>query len=492
MASPALGVLLAAISSVLGEATPIKLREAISTAIERNPTLGISVSDRAAAEGRARSAAGIDDFVIDAAVNWSDSRRSLVPFDPLQVPAVDQVSGSLSVTRYLPSGGRVALQLSHEFATTTYSTLENGVEVSRSLSRTHLPALRLTVVHPLLRGIGFRTARAGLRRARVLHDVASLQRQAAALDIVRQVVVGYWELLYAQEELAIRQVAAQAARDQLEIVRANIDTGKLPPSASAEVEVTIALRDEEAQLAEQAVAERSLELRRIVLLDIGPNQILLRATLDSEELPELPSMAEIAETLLARNPELAAARTQQDTSVIDLDVARNGLLPQLDLTVGGGPSGLAPDAASAYSQLGRFKSYSVDASLVFQYPVRQRLARGAYQAANAGVRSAQLHVAEVQMQLLARAGRMLAAAAAARQRIDTLAPAMTAAGLDLEAQRARFAVGRATNFDVLRRQQGLAQAQLRQVRARVDYLAALAAIEALTGELLDRFELALR
>ena len=492
MASPVLVALVAVTSSVLGEATPISLREAVSAAIGRNPTLGVSAADRIAAEGRARSAAGIDDFVIDAALNWVESRKTLDPSDPLQVPALDQIDASLSVTRYLPSGGRVALRLSHEFAATTFSTLEDGKEISRSLSRIHLPALRLTVAHPLLRGLGVRVARAGLRRARVQGNVASLQRQAALLDILRQVVIGYWELLYAQEELAIRQTAAQAARDQLAVVRANIDTGKLPASASAEVEVTIALRDEEAQLAEQTLADRSLELRRLAFLDIGPDQILLRATVDLEALPELPSMAEIAETLRQRNPELAAARTQQETSIVDLDVARNGLLPQLDLTVSGGPSGFSPDAATAYSQLGRFNSYSVDAALVFQYPIRQRLARGAYQAAGGALRSAQLRVSEVQAQLLARLGRMLAAAVTARQRIDILAPATAAANLDLEAQRARFAVGRATNFDVLRRQQGLALAQLHQVRARVDYLDALAAIEALTGDILDRFGVTLR
>ena len=53
----------------------------------------------------------------------------------------------------------------------------------------------------------------------------------------------------------------------------------------------------------------------------------------------------------------------------------------------------------------------------------------------------------------------------ARRRIEVLAPTTDHAALDLEAERARFAVGRSTNFDVLRRQDELAQTQLRQ-RAR--------------------------
>ena len=50
-------------------------------------------------------------------------------------------------------------------------------------------------------------------------------------------------------------------------------------------------------------------------------------------------------------------------------------------------------------------------------------------------------------------------------------------------------MGRSTSFDVLRRQEELAQAQLRQARARIDLLAAQAALGALTGEILDSYDL---
>jgi outer membrane protein TolC len=66
-------------------------------------------------------------------------------------------------------------------------------------------------------------------------------------------------------------------------------------------------------------------------------------------------------------------------------------------------------------------------------------------------------------------------------------PAIAQANLDLDGERARFEVGRATNFDVLRRQQELTDTQLRLARAKTDYLQAEAALAALTGDILDRF-----
>ena len=64
--------------------------------------------------------------------------------------------------------------------------------------------------------------------------------------------------------------------------------------------------------------------------------------------------------------------------------------------------------------------------------------------------------------------------------------------LDLAAERARFEVGRSTNFDVLRRQEEVAQVQLGQARARVDEVKATAALAALSGRILDLFGVNIR
>ena len=59
-------------------------------------------------------------------------------------------------------------------------------------------------------------------------------------------------------------------------------------------------------------------------------------------------------------------------------------------------------------------------------------------------------------------------------------------------EHARFDVGRTTNFEVLRRQDELAQAQLRQARAKADYRIAVASLQSLTGALLARHGVELR
>lgn len=103
-------------------------------------------------------------------------------------------------------------------------------------------------------------------------------------------------------------------------------------------------------------------------------------------------------------------------------------------------------------------------------------ARGARTAARQGLRKAQLTEEDVRNQLAAAVARLCVSARTARQRADVLAGSMDAAALDLAAERARFEVGRSTNFDVLRRQEEVAQVQLGQARARVDEVKAVAAL----------------
>src|SRR5262249_39625713 len=154
--------------------------------------------------------------------------------------------------------------------------------------------------------------------------------------LLRDVVSAYWDLAYAAEETAVRRQSAASAREQLRIVEANIKVGKQPPSASAEVEVSIALREEDALFAEQAELERAIELARLLNLDIGPAQPLLSAAERPEPKDGTPNLTGALAAAMAQNPQLAAVRAAGRAATIDVDVTDNGLLPQLDISAGGG------------------------------------------------------------------------------------------------------------------------------------------------------------
>ena len=476
-----------------GAARPLSLREALRLAVRRNPALAAAAMDLAIARANVLAQDGLDDFVLDASATWSENRREVVPNLGVQNPEFDDLAGALSLTRPLPTGGKLGLRLSDEYQRSV-SVLE-GTGGPLPVAESYAPALQLVFSHPLLRGIGVDVARAPRRRARAARDVARLGLEAQASSLLRDVVSAYWELVYSAEELRIRRVSVDAAREQLRIVRANIDVGKQPSSASAEVEVAVAGREDDALAAEQGVRERAVELRRMIGLEIGPAELDLRTT-DSpdaalaEQRPSIEAEAALERALLAareRNPQLGAARAQGKAATIEVDVTENGLLPQLDLSASGGPAGFAANHERALRQLTGVDSYAVQTSLVFSQPLGRRAARGARDAAREGLRKAHLSEADIGTQIASAVARSASLVDQARRRLDALASVVKTADLDLDAEKARFAVGRSTNFDVLRRQEEVAIAQLRLMRAKTDYLRAAATLEALTGDILPRW-----
>jgi outer membrane protein TolC len=203
-------------------------------------------------------------------------------------------------------------------------------------------------------------------------------------------------------------------------------------------------------------------------------------------------MASVLALALCGNFDLLTARANLQSADVDVQVASNGRLPQLDATLAGGPLGASNNAGPAFAQMGRFGAYSVSASLLFTQPTLNRTARGLDASARAARRKADLNETAVRQLVQANATRALAGASNAGRRMALLAPMSDVARLDLEAERARFTAGRSTNFDVLRRQDEVAQVELRRLRARVDYAQSMAAVQALTGEILPQMGISLK
>jgi len=475
-------LLVVLVSGGLARAESLGVREVVERAVRQNPALASAAADIGIAAGAVRAAAGLDDFILDAGAQWTNSRSATVAGSPQQTPAADDVQLNLGVTKPLPSGGSIGISASGEWKRTEFlSGIDNPVS---STSVTYVPSVSLNFSHPLLAGAGRRVARAAQARAEAQKDVATLAQIQTATAVVRDVVSAYWEVVFAAADWEIEKAAAASARDQLERTEANIRVGKLPPSASAEVKVTIALREEAALVSERVLLDRALDLRELAGMDIGADPSIT-PTDALEVVTHTPSIAAALSGARERNPDLLVAKAREVASIVEVDAADTR--PTLNFSVSGGPSAVSDDAGDALSQMGKFKTYNLLASLTFRDALGRDAARGALQSARAGVDKAKVSTSQVQRQVDASVARVVAALSEAAQRVAVMEPAIAQANLDLDGERARFEVGRATNFDVLRRQQELTDTQLRLARAKTDYLQAEAALAALTGDILDRF-----
>ncbi len=467
----------------------IGLRDALRVALRENPTLGAQTAEVDVAEGEVKQARGADDWLLEAGVAWASIGRAALPGRVQQDPWESR-SAHLALSRRLPTGGAIGVALDTRLipASSALAAQAGASDPADPVADTYAPVLRAVLTQPLLRGFGGDAAAAAKNRAAAARDAERLEREGAAANLVRDVAHAYWELAYTNGDLAIRRRSLTLAREQRRITKAGVNAKRLAAVELSAVDQTIAVREEEALLAEQAVTERSLELRRLLGVDIDPTAPLIVASDGLDATIDQPDLDGALAAAYRRNAQLRALGAQREAAAVELDAAEDGLLPQLDLTAGVASYGDAATLDAALDQVGARETVTWTAALVFSIPLGNNAAEGAHQAARGRARRARLIEADFRAEVAVSVARAVSMVRTAGRRIDLDKTAITLAEDNLAAEEARWQAGHATNFNVLERQEELAQSQLRLARARTDYLKAVATLEALTGEILARYD----
>jgi outer membrane protein TolC len=132
------------------------------------------------------------------------------------------------------------------------------------------------------------------------------------------------------------------------------------------------------------------------------------------------------------------------------------------------------------------------AGLSFEWPVQNRTALGSIRAAQELLELSRISAIDFEAQLRDLVLRASSNITTTTRRVEFGERQVTFAKQNLEAEEARFQVGRTTNNDVLLRQQELKDAEIRLLRATVDQLVSEAALGAATADLLDRYGIRLK
>ncbi|HKA91904.1 MAG TPA: TolC family protein [Haliangiales bacterium] len=473
------------------EEPSLTLKDALGTAIVQNRTVRTASLDLEISEDNVYSQTGADDFLVAANANFTRSVKQVVPGQFVSFPETNTFHTDASLTKPLPFGGRVGLQLSNDYTRAKSIFASSGTEVETT-SDYFQPSATLTFFTPLLRGLGEKAARVDRKRAQATRDVNTLDRLDKASAVVRDVVQAYWELAYTIEELEIRKSSLDLAKEQLRITQARLDVGVGAPTDLAAVKQTIATREEDVLLSAQSVAQASLNLRQLSGMDIKPDAILVSTR---EQLLANPLPVELGGALdkaYAANPQLATIKARGRQAQVEVDVTDNGLLPQLDLNASFGPSAAGPEFGQALSDLATFKNYTAFVGLTFSAPIGNHGPRGAYASALANLHKVRVSEEDVRAQVSVAVARAVDVVKSTQKRLEVDAVGTQLAVVNLDAEKARFEVGRSSNFDVVRRQDELAQSRLRQARASADYLKSVAVLEQLTGEILPRYGIQLK
>jgi outer membrane protein TolC len=496
MASPIRGVFVWLFIARAAHADPAELRldEVIAVAVRQSPELERARIDVDAARAELLRSEGIEDTHVGVAANRTVNR--VASNDPTGNSDSSQIA--ISAQRTLPTGGTLSI-VAADNRTQSPQPVRTGVDdngnptyITAEITRS-LVSLGVGVIQPLLRGAGSTAFEAPIRRAAQQRDAAVLNREARARDHLVALAQAYWQVAFTRRQLEVRKTSLDLAQQQLHYTEGAIRAEKVARSELLAVQEALAIRQQDVIAAEQDVVERSLALRQLGGLEIGPDALEVR----TEVLPLKIDAGDIdvgavVRAAFERSAELAALEASRRAAETSMAAADGAARPRLDLSLDAAAFGAGNGARYAASQLVENPGYSVIAGLTFDHAIEHRSESGGQAAARAALAKARVDEREARARLGVRATRAVQRATAALARISLGEQAIALADQSVTAEQARFQLGKTTNFEVLRRQDELEQARLRHAGAIADYLAARADLDGLSGAILARYHIVMQ
>jgi outer membrane protein TolC len=465
----------------------VALADMLAAAVRRSPSLVIARADLTDAGHREVAADAIDAWHL---IGRFDAGQTLN--DPALVGPgglLDQrtIGGDIGLRRNFSTGGDVEVAVGTSQVNYLYEAIPGPTAQSRLADQPAggiIATTRIVASQPVLRGAGADAARADQKLAKLAARTQAAQADDEAAELVRELVVAYWELAYANEQLAVDHDGIELVTRQAAITQDIVRLGLQPPNAVKIAQAEVALKQEEYLRDDQTRGDDSLSLRRLAGLELADEPLVPAESIDVTTADR--SEPDVIAAAAANGPGIVQKRLAVRSGDVNVNATHNALLPKLDLSLTAEASGVGLAVGNAFGNIDTGQVYSVMGGVTMQWDLG-----GAAKAAAASARDSRARAeadrAELEHEVEGAARSAVRQLDHAHQRIELGHVAVDAASEALRAETVAFQAGRSTVTSVFQRQDELAQARLRLARAQVDAIEADVELDYLTGALLERY-----
>lgn len=457
-------------------ARPIDARSAVAQALAQNPSfagarLGVAQSkqDLLAEEGRYPLVFGAD----------AGHTRSGSPSG-----GSSSTLAGASLTKTFPFGTSTSLRVEGERFDTDRMFAGNS-NLTSNVGDGYGATARFTVTQPLLRGFGTKVGELGLRSARQGKELSERGVERAQSELVRDVLLAYWSLWYAEESVRIERAALELARAQEQQALAQQQHGALAPADVYAFSTRVASLSETmvTTLANRRASSRELSRLMGLAADQAPD---LSAS-DTPVPGALPSVREVEAALRTGSLELAELETQVKLARTRADVAGEDSRARLDLEGYAETHGESTRPLPAVRRAGELAWWTVHVGASFELPLDGTRRDAQKESALLAVRIAETNLAGARDRLATDAVNAVENARAAEERVRLAARTVEVAEKSHEAAKGRFELGGGIALQVQQAEEDLRRARLSLARTRVDLVQAEIVVRHLAGALTRDF-----
>jgi outer membrane protein len=466
-------------------------RMAVELAAKRNPNLRAALLDEQQAAALVSFAEDQYPLMMQFDIGATHLRNPSLAEDGVSTSTNDSVVLGAELKKTFPWGTGINFRTEGSWSRSrSPSFIPGGDELV--LGPGYALLSRLTVVQPLLRGLGNDIGEADLRIARLERTAAQRARDRTSSELLRDTLSAYWELWYADEAVRINVAARNLADAERAEQQARIDAGATAPAEIYPFQTQVAELDEAVVVSQLDREQRALALS-LQLGSVGDGaEKMQAAAVEPPEMAALPLLVELREDARRNSPELAELDTQIAQARERYVTAGEQERARLDLEGWVQIEGLGNDEVPpALEQYATFGALSAHVGLVYEFPVTGSRYDKQRTAAQRAIDATEARRDALAQRVDSQLSQLVSQAKAARQRHALALKTIEVAKNQRQAAKARFDLGDGLAIEIQRAEDALQRAQLRATRARVDFILATIAIDHLTGRLLRRYANAL-
>lgn len=472
----ALAATAAAQTSAPGDAAALTLEECIARAMKQNFDLQIQAYDTAnAKESLIISRAGFDP-TFTATTSKSVSQAD-VAATTLVGTRSELTDTRLGVNQKVVTGATVNLSGSLDRSETnnTFSTLNPAYTADLSLS----------VKQPLLKNAGTTVNRAGINRAEIGVTRANLNFQARLLQVVRDTENAYYNLVFAREQLKVRNSSLALAERLFQENTTRKNTGVATDLDVLQAEVGVANARRGVIEAEKSVRDRQDDLLNLIG-QFEFNQTLGEVSLPTTEIA-VPDFRKSFDLARDQQPDYLSSKAAIQQLEIDVASSKSAALPSLDL--GGSVGYNAKDRSSsrALDRVPDGDGYAWQVDLSLSVPWGMRSEKAQYRTAKNNLLREQSRLQQLEQNLMVQVRGAVRTVETNLESVQIAAKATILSEKQYELEKARFDAGLSTSRLVLEALDSLEQARVNELQSRVNLRTALAELHRLEGSSLDRY-----
>jgi outer membrane protein TolC len=348
-----------------------------------------------------------------------------------------------------------------------------------------LGEFKVGALFSLLRNRQIDQRRFNVEDTRLAASQARLDVLLVQLNVQFEALRAYWTWVAAGNEIRVYEDLLEIAEARAVGLARQVEAGAQPSIALTENEQNLIRRRsllEEAKRGFLTAANRlSFYLRDEAGRLVVPSNEQLPDEQTLSELPDIQSLMAMARSdILDQRPELRNFRIELERARNRVDLKRNDLKPNLDLSVE-----LSRDFGPIGDGGAAFDSTDTVIGLTFSVPLQRRMARGAVQRAEAELREIELRKERTADQIRVELDNILANLNAALRLADLADDEVEQATTMVTAERKRFRLGAGDFFLVNLREERAADAQVRSIRAELNGRLAAASYSAATMNLTE-------